>query len=228
MKRRTFALMILGVAALGESVFGVELATNEALSGSARVLRGVHGGSQIVIFVGGPQALRNARERSAALRAVAVGAVAETATLTGRALPVLNPEFVPRPHLAQPLLQRIVTNETASLAADFSRAKSVFRLREHLAGTVPSRLNPARFGQAVERLVGLEIRGDPLLRRLFDPAGISRRGPDIVGIGPFAGLTFDITTSSSRAIAQHLARPYGQNLIIITYDRPTTFTVFPP
>lgn len=142
-------------------------------------------------------------------------------------LSVTSPTGIGAPNLTI-LLQRLATQESAKLAADLSRAKLVLSLREYGAGTVPSRLNPARFGQALERLIAIEIRENPLLRTSIDPVGVGRRGPDILGIGPAQGLRFDITTASPRVIAEHLARPYGQNLILITYERPTTFTVFPP
>jgi RHS repeat-associated protein len=155
-------------------------------------------------------------------------ALASTVTAGGGALPVLNAEFMPRPQVAQPILQQVATQEAAQLAADLERARLVLSRPELQAARLRPDVARLSYGKAVERLVSRKIRGDPLLRTLFDPAGIGRRGPDILGIGPAHGLRFDITTASPRAVAAHLARPYGQNLIIITYERPSTFTVFPP
>jgi hypothetical protein len=84
-----------------------------------------------------------------------------------------------------------------------------------------------QYGHAVERMVRAEIRRDAMLEALFDPAGIGRRGPDIAGKRMFASLRFEITTSNPRTIAEHLARPYGENLIIITYERPVDLVVLP-
>jgi hypothetical protein len=86
---------------------------------------------------------------------------------------------------------------------------------------------PMFYGEAVHQMVAREIGRNTLLGTLFDPVGIGRRGPDILGVGPAAGLRFDITTTNPGTMAEHLARPYGQNLILITYERPPGFTVFP-
>jgi hypothetical protein len=226
---------ITGVTALGESVFGVELATNEPLTGGSRIYRGVQGGSQIVLIVAGPQAVRQARARTAAAR---VGTVAQRVLATqasvgvaspeGIPLRVLNAGFTPKPQVAQAVLQQVTTQVNAGLAADLSQARRVLRPRELAAAQARPDVGRLFYGKAVERLVAERIFQDPLHSTILDPAGIGRRGPDVLGIGPARGLRFDITTSSPRAIAAHLARPYSQNLIIITYDRPATFTVFPP
>jgi len=149
---------ITGVTALGESVFGVELTTNEALTGSARVLRGVQGGSQIVIFVGGPQAIRNARERSAALRVATAGVSSEAVTVVrgpiavapseGIPLRVLNAEFTPRLQVAQAVLQQVTTEVSTGLATSFSQARRVLRPRELAA----AQARPMWHGCSMERL----------------------------------------------------------------------------
>gem|GEM_PF-2015691 len=169
-----------------------------------------------------------AQSRAAAGEAILGSGLPSGATGAARGVPlrVLNPEFVPDPRI---VLQGVVTQQNELLKGNLGSARAVFTLQEYRAGTVPSRLNAARYGQAVERLVAEQIRSDPLLSQGFDPIGILRgRGPDIVGIGPFSGRNFEITVNSPRAIAEHLGRSYGQGLIVVTYQRPPGFSVFPP
>jgi len=154
---------ITGVTALGESVFGVELATNEALSGSARVLRGVQGGSQIVLVVATPPAVRQARARTLAARA----AVAETisaarssiavAPSEGIPLRVLNAEFTPSPHVARAALQQVTTQVSAGLASDLSQARLVLSEAELRAARLRPDVARLSFGKTVERLVRARI-----------------------------------------------------------------------
>ena len=208
-----------GVTALGEGVFGVDLATNQTLTTGESIRRSVQGGSTIVIIVAGPQAVRNASTRSAALRQAITG---EAASTLPRPLTVLNPEFAPN---APKVLQNLVNEVNARLAADPTLAKAVLSRPEYLATT--PRVARMSYGKAVEEMVAREIRTDPLLRQIFNPSGIGARGPDILGVGGAQGLRFEVTTSNIETIQRHLSRPYGQNLIIITYDRPPNFTVFP-
>jgi RHS repeat-associated protein len=128
----------------------------------------------------------------------------------------------------QIVLQRLTAQESTKLAEDLSRALTVLQPRELAAAQARPDVARLFYGKAVERLVARGIRRDPLLRTLFDPSGIGRRGPDVFGIGSAQGLRYDITTANPRAIAEHLRRPYGRGLIIITYERPVDFVVFPP
>jgi hypothetical protein len=78
-----------------------------------------------------------------------------------------------------------------------------------------------QYGNAVERLVALEIANDTRLARLYEHVG-RKSNPDFLGRGLFQGLKFDITTP--RQVHAHLNRPgYGQDLIIIIYERPAAF-----
>ncbi|MCP4591368.1 MAG: hypothetical protein GY842_11525 [bacterium] len=122
----------------------------------------------------------------------------------------------------------MTTAQNAKLAANPALAETVLSPREYRVGQRFAGVARMNYGKAIERMVREEIFSDPLLDQLFNPAGIGARGPDVLGKGPTAGLMFDITTSHPRTIAEHLARPYGQDLVIITYDRPTSFVVFPP
>jgi hypothetical protein len=74
----------------------------------------------------------------------------------------------------------------------------------------------AQYGNALERLVAREIRDDSLLQSIFRHN--TGNGPDFFGQGTLQGQIFDITTP--RQVRAHLARPYGQGLNIITYERP--------
>lgn len=129
---------------------------------------------------------------------------------------------------AAAILQNVTNEVNAVLAADLSSARGPLSPLEYRVGQRLARIAPMQYGHALERMVAEELRTDPILRTMFDPVGIGRRGPDIVGIGPARGLRFDITTSSPQTILRHLERPYGQGLTVITYERPVGFEVFPP
>jgi hypothetical protein len=79
------------------------------------------------------------------------------------------------------------------------------------------------YGKIVERMVASEVQSDALLRGLFSPAGVGRTGPDFLGQGPANGQLLDITTANPMTIRKHLARPYGEDLTVITYERPAGF-----
>lgn len=83
-----------------------------------------------------------------------------------------------------------------------------------------------QFGNAVQRGVASTVNGSDLLPQIFKP--MVGRGPDFIGKGFAENMKFDITTNTPRAIAEHRARSYGQDIYIITYERPDDFTVFPP
>ena len=80
----------------------------------------------------------------------------------------------------------------------------------------------------MRRVLSALARARPLLREMLHPAGIPGRGPDIIGVGAAEGMRFEITVATPRSIAEHLARPYGEDIIIILYERPSEFVVFPP
>jgi RHS repeat-associated protein len=149
------------------------------------------------------------------------------------ALPVLNRSFAlqqPPSLQLQRLLQTIVSEENASLAINLGTDTKYLSPRELVVSRIghprASAIGPMSYGKVVERMVAQAIEGDPLLRLVFDPSGIGRRGPDVLGVGPGHGLSFEITTNNMRSVIQHQNR-YGNRVIIVTYDRPLTFRGFP-
>ena len=70
---------ITGATQLGEGLFGVDLATNEPLSGGESIRRAVQGGSKVVIIAAGPKALRTARARTVAVSTVRTRVLANIA-----------------------------------------------------------------------------------------------------------------------------------------------------
>jgi RHS repeat-associated protein len=147
-----------------------------------------------------------------------VGAVAERQAGAGVAsLPVLDAQFTPN---GTRVLQNLTNQQNALLAADISRAGTVLREAEIRAAAGNVGIAKAQYGNAVERLVAGEIEADPVgLGSLFRHN--TGKGPDFFGRGTLQGQIFDITTPGQ--VGRHLARPYGQNLNIITYDRPAGF-----
>jgi hypothetical protein len=128
--------------------------------------------------------------------------------------------------IAQDIMQRLSDNANAKLSANPGIARNVLTLPEYALGQRTPSLAKPEYGNAIERLVARDIEGNPLLSKLFRHIG-GKSNVDFVGRGPFSGLNFDITTNSPREIASHYARSYSQGMIILTYSRPTGFTVFP-
>jgi hypothetical protein len=127
-------------------------------------------------------------------------------------LNVLNPDFIPN---GTQVLQNLTNQQNALLCADLSRATTVLTYEEQLAAAGSPWVARMQYGNALERLVGREIRSDPLLDSIFQ--WNRGRGPDFMGRGLLQGQTYDITTP--RQVGAHLARPYGQGLNVITYQR---------
>lgn len=125
------------------------------------------------------------------------------------------------------LLQNLTDEVNAALAADLSSARGFLSPPEYRAGQRYSGIATMQYGHALERMVGERIVSNPSLDALFTPRGIGGRGPDIVGKGAFRGLQFDITTTNPRTIMEHLGRPYGKEIMIITYERPSDFLLLP-
>lgn len=125
-----------------------------------------------------------------------------------------------RPSLAdeaQQLLQRVTDEEYNALIADMTRAQIVLSRKEVLASVNP-KVARLSFGKAIERLVERRIKNDPELNLLFRHVGRNSKSFDFLGIGRFEGLKLDITTPGQ--VAKHLARPYGEGLLIIEYLPP--------
>ena len=85
----------------------------------------------------------------------------------------------------------------------------------------------AFYGRAVERLVGTEAQESMQASQFLNYVG-KGPGPDFIGVGPYTGMRFDITTPLQ--VESHLNRSYGRDLINITYDRsPHVFdSIFGP
>ena len=87
-----------------------------------------------------------------------------------------------------------------------------------------SRLSAMNYGKLVEREVARKIQAGPMNPYFRYIGGSNNRffglrgSPDWAGQGPIQGLYFDVTTPG-RQVGEHLARPYGENLIIHTYTR---------
>lgn len=71
------------------------------------------------------------------------------------------------------------------------------------------------YGRALERAVARTIGMSDRLSSLFRYKGDSP-GPDFVGMGDAAGLSFEVTTF--KGIAEHLSRPYGGDIIVTPYE----------
>jgi hypothetical protein len=138
--------------------------------------------------------------------------------LAQRGIRFLRPSETVRQEATR-LLQKVVDEELATLSRNPAIAQEVLRPRE-IAASVDQRVAKMQFGNALERMVGRRIELEPALRDLLRYQG-HRAGPDFLGIGRFGGLKLDVTTVSSAA--EHASRPYGQDMIIITYTRPAMF-----
>jgi hypothetical protein len=203
----------IGVTPLLEGLGGVDLASNETLSSGEAWRRTIQGGTMVFIAAAAPMCRRG---QSAASGATGAGA-------GDISLPVLNKHFVPN---ARSLLQKLVNSVNGRFARDLRAAASVLSEKEFRLGQSNPRLAPAEYGNALERMLAEQVAGDPLLSQLFRHTGRGPR-PDFVGIGSAKGQRFDITTNTARSMAEHLRRPYGNDLTIITYERPLDFRVFP-
>jgi hypothetical protein len=115
--------------------------------------------------------------------------------------------------------------ENARLAADPKHANTALSRDEYQAAQRNPKVARLQYGNAIERLAAKAIRRSALHRQLFKHIGGPGR-PDFIGCGLAAGMNFDITTPPQ--IPTHLNRPrYGRGLLIATYQRPASFTVFP-
>jgi hypothetical protein len=107
---------VSGVTALGEGVFRVDLSTNETLGMGESVRRSVQGGSTIIILTAGPQAVRTAGARRAALRQSLVFEEQATALSTTAS--------------ASAMRARVLANIAESRAARAASRFDVFAARE--------------------------------------------------------------------------------------------------
>ncbi|MEX2316721.1 MAG: RHS repeat-associated core domain-containing protein [Pirellulales bacterium] len=130
----------------------------------------------------------------------------------------LNPHFTPD---GTRVLQNLTNRENALLSTNLPRALEVLEPAEVAAAAAHRGVAVMQYGNSVERLVAREIAADPQgLGALFEH-NLTGRGPDFFGRGPLQGQIYDITTPAQ--VPAHLARPYGQGLNTIIYQRPTGF-----
>jgi RHS repeat-associated protein len=185
--------------------------------------------TQIVLAVTGAQVA--APVVSTAFRAGGVRAAAPIVADEVAGLIIgVNPSIVvnaPRAILnafeAQRVLADLTFRVNADLAANPALARTVLTQAEYAAGLTRSEIAAAQYGNAVERLVARAINRDPALRQVFDRVGGPNR-PDFTAFG----RNFDITTETRAQVLRHMKRPrYGDDLIVVTYERPATFTTFP-
>ncbi len=107
------------------------------------------------------------------------------------------------------------TTSNPAIAAKFLRPK------QFANGQAAPRLFQMEYGNALENMVTKTINGNELLSQILKH---QRPGPDFIGIGPFSGLDFDLTTLNQ--VPAHF-RSYGPDLITGTYRRPSAVSVFP-
>src|SRR5699024_2667327 len=131
-------------------------------------------------------------------------------------LSILNPHFTPH---GKRVLQNLTDQVNRNLASNLPAATTVLSDAEIIAAGASRGVARMQYGNAVERLVARENRADPLLRTLLKHT--HGPGPDFEGVGHLQGQIFDITTPAQ--VPAHLARPYGQGLNVITYQRPAGF-----
>jgi RHS repeat-associated protein len=125
--------------------------------------------------------------------------------------------------IAKDIMQRLTNSANEQLAANPGIAHEVLTPLEYSAGQTRTDVARMGYGKAVERLVRDTIE-DSFLTNMFEHVGGPNKS-DFIGRGIFTGLQFDITTPA--AVASHMARPYGQELIILPYNRPLWFSKFP-
>jgi len=143
-------------------------------------------------------------------------ALGQTPLVAPNPLNIVNPHFTPD---GTRVLQNLTNQVNERFAANLSLAKTVLSKAELDATIVPG-IARMQYGNAVERLVGTEIRDNPLLDSLYK-WNRGGPGPDFIGRGHLQGQIYDITTPGQ--VPAHLARPYGQGLNTILYERPAGF-----
>jgi RHS repeat-associated protein len=125
--------------------------------------------------------------------------------------------------IADDILQGVTETANKRLGANPGLAQNVLRPREYAAGQANPSIARMQYGNAIERMVRNRVENS-ILQYFFEHVG-GPNNPDFIGKSIFDGLQFDITTPGS--VASHLARPYGQGLILLLYNRPGNFMVFP-
>jgi hypothetical protein len=124
---------------------------------------------------------------------------------------------------AQRALADLTRQVSAELAENPALARSVLSRAEYESAVASGRIAAAQYGNAVERMVAARIADDPMLSQVIRHVG-GPYNPDFTAFGH----NFDLTTETHAQVMRHMKRPgYGDELIVVTYKRPTTFTTFP-
>jgi hypothetical protein len=131
-------------------------------------------------------------------------------------LNVLNPQFTPN---SSRVLQNLTNQVNTDFIANPRLATSVLSKAE-LDASIVTGVARLQYGRAIEKLVARRIDSDPVLKSLYEHVG-GPNNPDFIGKGLFQGSIFDITTPGQ--VPAHLARPYGQGLNTIIYQRAGGF-----
>lgn len=118
-------------------------------------------------------------------------------------------------------MEKITQQANACLVTNPNLARMVLSDAEYRAAVNNFAVARMNYGKAVERLATRSLQKSEIgnyVRHLGGPMQ-----PDFETI--YSGAIFDITTP--RQVGPHLLRPYGNELQIFTYQRPSTFQTFP-
>ena len=123
-------------------------------------------------------------------------------------------------------LQGVTDRAVAELAADPSIARRLMSPGSYNHLVEGTRLAPASYGKAVERLSARIIEKDPALSSILSyQSRPFRSTPDFIGHEGYNMRSLDITTAGSTA--NHAARPYGSYTEIVTHPGLPSNLVFP-
>ncbi len=172
--------------------------------------------------------IKNLGGRLRKRRAAAKSAPSQTTGSTPQGAPS-QPTSLPRPSDTS-ILQHHAIEANANLALDSSLAGRLPLLSPRgLAAARRGSMVPARYGQALENLVDLQLRLNPKTRQMFLRLGGPSKPdwipntPARLGYNFFTSKNFDLFTLNPRATRRHLGRSYGASMEPIYYVRPPNF-----
>ncbi|MEZ0109732.1 RHS repeat-associated protein [Catenulispora sp. EB89] len=112
-------------------------------------------------------------------------------------------------------------HQLSALAEHAPRLTAATLRRAQNNGMGALKLFNVAYGQVLEKRVALRLAGGPYSQHFQYLGGANR--PDFRLTLPKVGakINYDITTP--RDVDRHLARPYGEKMRIVTYDRPSFF-----
>lgn len=123
-------------------------------------------------------------------------------------------------------LRGVVDRAVADLAANPALARTLMSRGSYLHLVEGTRLAPASYGKAVERLTAQYVADDPALSTILKY--VSRpfvSAPDFIGIEAYRVRPLDIMTA--RSVWAHAARPYGSYTEPVLYPGLPSNLVFP-